>query len=81
MAIDERLIKLGAVARMFGIAEGTARRWADEGKLPSVRLSDGHRWFDREAIERLAAERVAQGPNRWSSQIAALVTTRQKGGR
>lgn len=57
--LGETLVRLGWVARRLGIAESTARKWADDGKLPAVRLADRARWFDRCAIEKLAAEREA----------------------
>jgi len=46
-------------ARLLRVGEGTARRWADEGKLHVVRTAAGLRVYDRRELERVAAERAA----------------------
>jgi len=47
-------------ARVLQVAEGTVRRWADEGRITVRRTESGLRVFDREELERLAAERAAK---------------------
>ncbi len=41
------MLGLGAASRMLGIAEGTLRRWADEGQIPVYVTPGGHRRFSR----------------------------------
>jgi len=46
-------IDTGEAARLLGVHVNTVRRWADAGKLPSVRLGNRRdRRFRREALER-----------------------------
>ncbi len=52
-------------ARLLRVGEGTARRWADEGKLTVVRTPSGLRVYDRAELERVAAE-FATKKNRWA---------------
>lgn len=55
-----KLMKPGEVAAMFAVDEKTVTRWADDGKLgPVVRTIGGHRRFDREHVEKLAAPQEA----------------------
>ncbi len=44
---DPDMLGLGAASRMLGIAEGTLRRWADEGQIPVYVTPGGHRRFSR----------------------------------
>ena len=39
---DDRLIPLPQIARKLGIHAGTARRWAREGRLATVRIGGRH---------------------------------------
>lgn len=51
-------ITLGEVARILHVAEATARKMADEGRLVVQRTTTGLRIFERENVERVAAERL-----------------------
>jgi len=46
-------IGLGEASRMLGIAPGTLRRWADDGRVPVFTTPGGHRRFSRSAINAL----------------------------
>jgi excisionase family DNA binding protein len=51
------LVALGEASRILRVSPETTRRFANEGTLPSIRLSNGHRIFRRDDVERLALER------------------------
>lgn len=53
----ERWLTLSDVAAMLGVHEGTVRRWADSGRLPSYRTPGGHRRFVREDVMAFLADR------------------------
>lgn len=57
-----RWLTLSDAADMLGVHEGTVRRWADTGKLPSYRTPGGHRRFlSEDVIQFLAQRRGASG--------------------
>ena len=45
------LIGSPEVGEMLGCTAQTVRRWADQGKIPGVRLPGGQWRFDQQAIE------------------------------
>lgn len=45
-----KLLRLGEGAEILGVHPETLRRWADSGKVPSVRTPGGERRFRREDI-------------------------------
>jgi putative two-component system response regulator len=49
------LMTLQEAAALLGISTSKTRRWADEGRLPSVRTTGGHRRFPAAAVRRLAS--------------------------
>jgi excisionase family DNA binding protein len=53
---QDQQITLQAAAATLAISPSRLRRWADEGRIPSVRTAGGHRRFSLEAVRRLAAE-------------------------
>lgn len=53
---EDKLITLQAAAATLAISPSRLRRWADEGRIPSVRTAGGHRRFSLAAVRRLAAE-------------------------
>jgi putative nucleotidyltransferase with HDIG domain/excisionase family DNA binding protein len=53
----ETQVTLRAAADALAISPSRLRRWADEGRTPTVRTSGGHRRFPLQAVRRLAAER------------------------
>ncbi|WP_169542119.1 HD domain-containing phosphohydrolase [Solirubrobacter soli] len=56
MMPEDRQITLQAAAATLAISPSRLRRWADEGRIPSVRTAGGHRRFSLAAVRRLAAE-------------------------
>lgn len=57
----ERWLTLSEVAAMLGVHEGTVRRWADAGRLPSYRTPGGHRRFMRDDVLAFIANRRSSG--------------------
>jgi excisionase family DNA binding protein len=53
---DDKLMTPGEVAKLFGVDPKTLTRWANEGKIPSLRTLGGHRRF-RESVVREMLER------------------------
>lgn len=49
---------LGEAAARLGVHPSTLRRWSDTGHVPSSRTKGGHRRFERQVIERLAADEL-----------------------
>lgn len=45
------LYKIGQVCEILGVKEGCLRRWADEGKIKSIRTPGGMRLFDISSID------------------------------
>jgi excisionase family DNA binding protein len=72
-------LSLGQAAHALGISTTTARRWADDGRLPSTRTAGGHRRFAVAEVRRLLAERgrpalaPTEPPKRALPTLAALV--------
>ncbi len=48
--------RLGKVAEMLGVSVDTVRRWADAGRLPTVRSSGGQRLVNAGDVARLATQ-------------------------
>lgn len=63
MAADpkQQWLTLSDAAAMLGVHEGTIRRWADSGRLPSYRTPGGHRRFLRDDIARFVAQQREAG--------------------
>lgn len=58
----ERLLSPSDAARILGVVPATVRAMALSGRLPLATMTEsGIRLFRREDVERLAAERDAQG--------------------
>ncbi len=55
-------IGLGEASRMLGIAPGTLRRWADDGRVPVFTTPGGHRRFSRATISGLLPAPRARRP-------------------
>jgi excisionase family DNA binding protein len=51
----EGLIRPGAAAQIAGVTTRTLARWADEGRLPVVRLPGGDRRYRRADVEAMMA--------------------------
>ena len=55
MPADE-LLTPGDVAELFGVGLTTVARWADNGRLDSIRTPGGHRRFRRADVDALLAQ-------------------------
>ncbi len=51
---------MGQAAQLLGVSTDTLRRWADAGRLPTLRTESGHRLVDGAALAGLAASLVAR---------------------
>lgn len=78
-AAPVRTLSLGQAAQALGISTTTARRWANDGRLPTTRTVGGHRRFAVTEVRRLLAERgrpaitPADPPRRPLPALARLV--------
>jgi excisionase family DNA binding protein len=48
--MEQRLVQISEAARRIGVSVQTIRRWADAGKIPSLRTPSGRRVFTEEQI-------------------------------
>lgn len=53
---DEELLTVGQLAQIFNVHPRTVARWADEGKLSSIRTPGGQRRFRRSEVAALLNE-------------------------
>ncbi len=51
---DDRLLTRAEVAEIFQVSPSTVTRWAEAGKLPSVKTLGGHRRYEARAVMALA---------------------------
>ncbi len=57
------LFRIGEAAELLGVSDDTVRRWADSGRLPTVRLDNGRLGVAGSELARLAQElRTAPEP-------------------
>jgi molybdopterin-binding protein len=47
--------RISEAAELLGVSSDTVRRWADAGRLPTVRTEQGHREVDAVELARFAA--------------------------
>jgi molybdopterin-binding protein len=52
--------RVGQAADLLGVSTDTVRRWADAGKLQTVRTEGGHRLVDGEGLAAVAAEMAGE---------------------
>jgi molybdopterin-binding protein len=50
-------VRIGRAAEMLGVTVDTVRRWADDGKVKTVRSQGGQRLVSMQEVTRLIAER------------------------
>jgi len=53
---DGRLLTRAEVAEIFQVSPSTVTRWAEAGKLPSVKTLGGHRRYEAKAVIALAQD-------------------------
>jgi molybdopterin-binding protein len=54
--------KMGQAAELLGVSVDTVRRWADAGRVKTVRTEGGHRLIDGAALARFAVELASTHP-------------------
>lgn len=54
--------KMGQAADLLGVSVDTVRRWADAGRIDTVRTEGGHRLLDGVALARFAVELASNHP-------------------
>jgi molybdopterin-binding protein len=57
MADNDTSVRIGRAAEMLGVTVDTVRRWADTGRVRTVRSSGGQRLVPIDEVTRLIAER------------------------
>jgi len=60
----------GQAAELLGVSVDTVRRWADEGRLKTVRTSGGHHHVDGKDLARFLAEHAKQVEPKGMTQSA-----------
>ncbi|MDO5724284.1 MAG: BldC family transcriptional regulator [Flaviflexus sp.] len=55
---DKSLLTPSQVAALFHVDPKTVTRWANAGKLDSIRTLGGHRRFPRENVEELLGRKI-----------------------
>ena len=60
MSDTERLLTPGEVARMFRVTPKTVARWANTGRLASVRTLGGHRRYRERDVSEVLTEQARQ---------------------
>ena len=53
---------MGQAAELLGVSVDTVRRWADAGRIDTVRTEGGHRLVDGVALARFAVELASNHP-------------------
>jgi len=54
--------KMGQAAELLGVSVDTVRRWADAGRVETLRTEGGHRLVDGVALARFAVELASSQP-------------------
>ncbi|GAA4285971.1 BldC family transcriptional regulator [Georgenia daeguensis] len=67
----EQLLTPSEVAAKFRVDPKTVTRWANAGKLSSIRTLGGHRRFRRDEVEELLAASGVPGHSEHDRHVAA----------
>jgi molybdopterin-binding protein len=54
--------KMGQAAELLGVSVDTVRRWADSGRIETMRTDGGHRLIDGVVLARFAVEQASTHP-------------------
>lgn len=54
--LTDTLLTPREVARRFSVDPKTVTRWAQSGKLPSIKTPGGHRRYRKSVVDRLSTE-------------------------
>ena len=76
-------LRPGRVAEILGVSVDTVRRWADEGRLETVRTDGGQRLIDGASVARLLSDRRADDGARSQSarnRFPGIVTRIERDG-
>lgn len=77
--MNDKWLRLNAVADILGIHPSTVRTWSDKGELPVHRTKGGHRRFRRSELELWMQSQRANGPDEARLVVQnALKSTRMK---
>ena len=57
---NDPMLPIGKVAQRVGCAVSAIRFYADQGLVPSIRASSGHRYFARSSIRRISFILISQ---------------------
>jgi excisionase family DNA binding protein len=57
---DDRLLSRAEVAEIFQVAPSTVTRWAESGKLPSVKTLGGHRRYQAKIVKNLVHQLIQE---------------------
>lgn len=71
-------LSIGETAKILGVSVKTVRRWADSGKLRSVRSPSGHRRFHLDDVEKLNSGSPITTENRITINYARVSSHDQK---
>ena len=55
-ATDDRFMTRAEVAQLFQVSPSTVTRWAETGKLPSVKTLGGHHRYETKAVQEIARQ-------------------------
>jgi excisionase family DNA binding protein len=76
----DRFLRIGEVARRFGVTTDTIRTWVRQGRLRATRSKGGQRTFLEGDVEAAPAAHTS-GPGRGSEAAPVVAPAKHPGGR